>query len=183
MCVTELHYNTDGGIAGVRGEVPPDHDLPAWGKAVDDVACAVLTSRARGTFSGLGLWLTARNTGKQDRKIVTIGKASPEFLVEVRRADGTLVQQDPQYVKRQFERRQAGNPNEKDVAQTLAPGKAELVAWGRELSHWYPDLLPGKYQVTVACRSGEEFNLDSNTAAFEIVPADTKSAAAAQTND
>jgi hypothetical protein len=154
--------------------------LPAWGKAVDEVACAVLISRTRGPFAGLGLWITARNTGKLDRKIVTLGKASPEFLVEVRRADGALVQQDPQYVNRQFERRQAGNPNERDVAQPLSPGKAELVAWGRDLSHWYAALPPGKYKVTVTCRSGEAFSLVSNMADFEIVPAESKSPPATQ---
>lgn len=104
-------------------------------------------------------------------------------MVEVLRADGTLVQQDPQYVKRRFERRKASNPNEKDVAQTLASGKAELVAWGRELSHWYADLPTGKYQVTVTCRSGDKFNLVSNTAAFEIVPAGTKDPPTTQPNE
>jgi hypothetical protein len=169
MCVTELHYNADGAVAGIRGEVAPKHDLPAWGKAVDDVVCAVLPTSDRRTFVGMGLWITARNTGKGDRKIVTIGKDHPEFLVEVRRADGTLVEQDPEYVKKHFEERQRGNPNDKDVAQTLSPGKAELVQWGQQLSHWYADLPPGKYQVAVTCRAGEEFNVVSNAAAFEIV--------------
>ncbi|GEM_PF-3662236 len=171
MCVTELHYNADGVLAGIRGEVTPKHDLPAWGKAVDDVACAVVPTRARGDFAGMGLWITARNTGKGERKIVTIGKDRPEFLVEVRHADGTLVEQDPKYVKERFEEGQRGNPNDKDVAQTLSPGKAEMVQWGQQLSHWYADLRPGKYQVTVTCRAGEEFNVVSSAAAFEIVAA------------
>ena len=177
--VTTLYYNADSAISAIRGEIPPGQDVAGgWGKTVDGLACAVLANAARAPFKETGLWITVKNSGTADRKIVTIGKTSPEFLVEVRRADGTVVQQDRQYVKQQFDRRQRGNPNETDVAQTVWAGKAELVAWGRELSAWYADLPPGKYQLTVTCRSGEVLNLISNTAAFQIVPAQPASAPA-----
>ena len=169
-CKSELHYNDDGVVAGIRHEVLPDNDLPAWGKPVNDVACGLLTSAARGTFNSLGLWITARNLGKDEKKIVTIGKEHPEFLVEVRSADGTVIPQDSGYIKKRAER--MFNPNERDVAQSLSPGRAELVAWGSSLGNWYPTLAPGKYQVTVTCRTGEEFNIVSNAAAFEVLASD-----------
>jgi hypothetical protein len=172
MTVTELHYNTDGNVAGVRLEVPPEIDAAfSWGRAVDGLACSLKPSKARGSFGDMGLWITVKNTAKEDRKVVTIGKNAPEFILEVRSADGNVVPQDPEYARKV--REGVVNPNEADVAQTLGPGKAELVAWGRELLKYFATLPPGKYTMTVTCRSGEKLDIVSNTAAFEIVDATT----------
>jgi hypothetical protein len=162
---SHIYYDKTGeSIQGFRGGLPKELESKyEWGKPVSGLQCRLIPCYIKHPINYFFLLVQTKNVSDQDKQVVN-HTLFEDILIVLRDTSGKVIPQDEDYNNQKLKER----GGDRFSIEKVLPN--QCVNHEYQLDHWYPNLTPGKYSLSVKRQIQDKpYFIPSNEIQFEIL--------------